>query len=215
MSYSPSAEALVELCVGAGRPFCQDQALPYSMRVVAGRVKGHHLRAPKGAETRPTGDKVREAIFAMLGNRFVDRPAIDLFAGTGALGIEALSRGASRAVFVERRSPACRVIQVNLAHTHLEDQSSVLCIPVERALSTIDQAFGLVLLDPPYAYPNLGSIMTMIAESRVVGDDTIVVFEHSPRFVVDQRYGRLELQRAKVYGDTAVSIYVVQEEQPQ
>ena len=163
-------------------------------------------------ETRPTSDKVREAIFAMLANFFVGEQVLDLFAGTGALGIEALSRGAASAVFVERRTPACQIIRANLRHTRLEDRARVLCLPAERALDMLDSPFGLVLLDPPYAYPHLNDIMTMVGGARVVGDDTMVVFEHSPRFDVQLRYARLALQRQKVYGDTAVSIFGVQED---
>lgn len=181
------------------------------MRVVAGAVKGHHLRAPKGTETRPTSDKVREAIFAILGEFFIDAPVLDLFAGSGALGIEAVSRGAAGAVFVERRVPACQTIRANLKHTRLEAQSRVLCMPVERSLNVLDSPFRLVLLDPPYAYPDLHGIMAMIGVARVIGDDTRVVFEHSPRLAVEENYGRLALQREKVYGDTAVSIYAVEE----
>src|SRR5579884_3922026 len=161
------------------------------MRVVAGEVKGHHLRAPKGTETRPTSDKVREAIFAILGDSFVDEDVLDLFAGSGALGIEALSRGAASAVFVERRPPACAVIRANLEHTRLKDAARVMCMPVERALGVLDSPFGLVLLDPPYAYPGLHGIMAMISGARVIGNDTRVVFEHSPRFAVQERYSRL------------------------
>jgi 16S rRNA (guanine966-N2)-methyltransferase len=183
------------------------------MRVVAGRVKGHHLQSPRGTETRPTSDKVREAIFAMLADRIVDESVLDLFAGTGALGIESLSRGALKAVFVERRSVACRIIQANLRHTRLEDEARVLCMPVERALAMLHDPFGLILLDPPYAYPNLHGIMETLGGARVVGVDTTVVFEHSPRFAVNQGYARLVLQRQKVYGDTAVSIFEAKEGQ--
>ena len=183
------------------------------MRVVGGRVKGHHLRMPRGTETRPTSAKVREAIFGMLTGTFEDSPVVDLFAGTGALGIEALSRGASHASFVERRGPACQVIRANLEHTHLLDMSRILCMPVERALGLLVDPVALVLLDPPYAHTDLHRIMGMIGGARVLGDDTTVVFEHSPRFSVAECYGRLALQRQKVYGDTAVSLYVVQEDE--
>jgi 16S rRNA (guanine(966)-N(2))-methyltransferase RsmD len=182
------------------------------MRVVAGRVKGHHLRMPKGAETRPTSDKVREAIFAILGPTVEDRRAVDLFAGTGAMGIEALSRGASYCVFVERHAPACAVIRANLAHTRLTEEGKLLCMPVERALAILDEPFGLVILDPPYQYSNLHGIMAMLGEARVIEDDSVVVFEHSPRFTPAERYGRLARQRLKVYGDTAVSWLAVGEE---
>jgi 16S rRNA (guanine966-N2)-methyltransferase len=186
--------------------------IEHAVRVVAGTVKGHRLQAPRGMETRPTSDKVREAIFSILAGRFVGEKVLDLFAGTGALGIEALSRGAVEAVFVERRPPACQIIRANLEHTKLDTKARVLCAPVERTVGAFDEPFGLVLLDPPYAYPGLDGIMTMVSGARVIGDETVVVFEHSPRFAVADRYGGLHLWRQKVYGDTAVSIFVVREE---
>jgi 16S rRNA (guanine966-N2)-methyltransferase len=143
----------------------------------------------------------------LLGDSFVDRPALDLFAGTGALGIEALSRGASHAAFVERRAAACQIIHANLAHTKLAEEARVLCMSVERALRILDERFALVLLDPPYAYPGLHDIMALLSGAGVVGEGTTIVLEHSPRFAVVERYGWLELQRQKVYGDTAVSIF--------
>jgi 16S rRNA G966 N2-methylase RsmD len=85
-----------------------------------------------------------------------------------------------------------------------------MCMSAERALSVLDSPFGLILLDPPYAYPDLHGIMAMIGGARVVGDGTRVVFEHSPRFVVEERYPRLALRRQKVYGDTAVSMFAVE-----
>jgi 16S rRNA (guanine(966)-N(2))-methyltransferase RsmD len=163
-------------------------------------------------DTRPTSDKVRESIFNIVRDEFVDGAVLDVFAGTGALGIEALSRGAERAVFVERRPAACEVIAKNLAHTKFTSQARVICKPVERALPELDSHFSLILADPPYAYPAIHDIMTMIGGARVIEDDSIVVLEHSPRFAVMERYARIVLQRQKVYGDTAVSIFVAREE---
>jgi 16S rRNA (guanine966-N2)-methyltransferase len=148
----------------------------------------------------------------VLQGSFQGGAVLDLFAGTGALGIEALSRGAERALFVERRPAACAVIRANLAHTGFADESGVLCMTAERALSAVEGPFALVLLDPPYAYPGIHDIMTAIGGARVIEDDAIVVLEHSPRFVVVERYARLALYRHKVYGDTAVSFFAVQEE---
>jgi 16S rRNA (guanine966-N2)-methyltransferase len=160
-------------------------------------------------ETRPTSDKVREAIFAMLMGEIEETRVLDLFAGTGALGIEALSRGAESAVFIDRRQAACAVIRANLRHTRFEEHGTVLCMPVERAVMTLEEPFDLILLDPPYAYPGLDGIMETLSGARVVGDGTVVVFEHSPRFAVREWYGRLVQRRQRVYGDTAVSIFDV------
>lgn len=179
------------------------------MRVVGGEQKGHTLRAPRGMETRPTSDKVREALFAILTGRFEGEPVLDLFAGTGALGIEALSRGASEATFVERRREACQVIRQNLAHTKLAHRAHVHCLPIARALPALEGAFELILLDPPYALPGLHDIMAMVGGAGVLRDQSVVVLEHTPRFAVFEQYGRLELQRQKVYGDTAISLFVV------
>ncbi|MGH2446996.1 MAG: 16S rRNA (guanine(966)-N(2))-methyltransferase RsmD [Chloroflexota bacterium] len=182
------------------------------MRVVGGIARGRHLLGPKGRETRPTSDKVREAIFDMIGNDLGGERVLDLFAGTGALGIEALSRGASEAIFVERSSAACRVIRANLEATGLTDGARLVCQPVERALSEPYGVFDLILLDPPYAYADVARIMSRLGESPLVGDETAVVFEHSSRLAVDNSYARLGLERDKVYGDTAVSIFVSQED---
>lgn len=182
------------------------------MRVVAGEVKGHRLRAPAGMETRPTSDKVREAIFAMLGDSFIDESVLDLFAGTGALGIEALSRGAEDAVFVERRPQACAVIRENLKHTRLEARARVLCMPAARALDLLHEPFGLILLDPPYAYREIHDIMKTVGAAEVVDQETTVILEHSPRVAAHELYGQLVLRRQKIYGDTAVSFYAVHEE---
>jgi 16S rRNA (guanine(966)-N(2))-methyltransferase RsmD len=183
------------------------------MRVIAGSAKGHRLEAPRGSETRPTSDKVREAIFDILAGWTVEGPVLDLFAGSGGLGIEALSRGATEAVFVERRRPACEIIRRNLKHTGFEASSRTLCMPVERALPLLEGSFSLVLLDPPYALSGLHDIMQMVCAGEFIGDETLVVLEHTPRFAVLERYARLVLQRQKVYGDTAVSIFAVLEEE--
>lgn len=183
-----------------------------AVRVVGGSAKGHRLLAPRGTETRPTSDKVRESIFNLVRGEFVGGTVLDLFAGTGALGIEALSRGAERAIFVERRPAACEVIRRNLAHTRFEARATTMCRPVERALPEIQDICALILADPPYAYPGIHDIMASIGGARVIESDSIVVLEHSPRFAVAERYGRLALSRQRAYGDTAVSIFVVVEE---
>ncbi len=182
------------------------------MRVVGGIAKGHRLQGPPGAETRPTSDKVRESIFNILRGQLEDGPVLDLFAGTGALGIEALSAGASNGVFVERRPAACTVIRANLQHTGFAGVSQVMCMTAERAIPLLQSTFALVLLDPPYAYPGIHDIMASIGNSRVVQRESIVVLEHSPRFTVENSYARLALQRQKVYGDTAVSLFAAPEE---
>jgi 16S rRNA (guanine966-N2)-methyltransferase len=191
------------------------------MRVVAGEAKGFRLRAPPGSETRPTSDKVREAIFAVLGDAVVGAHVLDLYAGTGALAIEALSRGAVYADLVERRATACQVIRQNLQHTRLDSRAHLWCMPVERFLSRIAPAehelkaqntYELVLADPPYTDPHIDDLMITLGGGQLLAPRAIVVLEHSPRFPALPHYGVLARWQYKIYGDTAVSFYEAQME---
>src|SRR5207244_3557891 len=135
------------------------------MRMIAGSRKGARIFAPKGRETRPTGDRVREAAFNLIGPGVVeDADVLDLFAGSGALGLEALSRGAASATFVESDREACRTINANL--DKLELRATVLCQDVLRALAQERRRFDLVLCDPPYGFdqerlaPHLARLLT-------------------------------------------------------
>ncbi len=119
------------------------------MRIIAGSRKGHRIAAPKGRDTRPTSDRVRESLFNLVGP-VDDATVLDLFAGSGALGLEALSRGAASATFVESDRDACRVINANLDKLGLH--ATVLCQDAVRALGSERRRFDLVLCDPPYGY---------------------------------------------------------------
>src|SRR5438445_4753778 len=133
------------------------------MRVIAGRARGVPIKGPPGPGTRATSDKVRGAIFDALAAEVVDARVLDLYAGTGALGIEALSRGAASCLFVEKAAAACRVIEANLRTTRLAERAKVWCASVSAALDRLETAVGLqeaflprytmVVLDPPYGDP--------------------------------------------------------------
>lgn len=177
------------------------------MRVVAGTVKGFELKAPKGAATRPTSDKVRGAIFDILDDSIVEARVADLYAGTGAMAIEALSRGASHAILVESRRDACAVIQTNLRKTGFTDRAVVWCLPVLRALAKLEGRFEVVILDPPYASQEIDDLMTTLGDDSVVADGGLVVLEHGKRFDSSEGYGALKRLERRQYGDTAVSLY--------
>lgn len=185
------------------------------MRVIAGSAKGHHLKEPPSAATRATADKIKGALFAMLDSLYGVEGArvLDLYAGTGALAIEALSRGASWADLVEQNRAACAVIRENLAHTKCIDRAAVHCLAVRTALSapyfTQGRAYDIILLDPPYADPEIGHVMAVTAGSNLLTDDTVVVLEHARRFAVDEAYGRLHLLKTRCHGDTCLSIFTV------
>lgn len=187
------------------------------MRVIAGSAKGHHLKEPTSGATRPTADKIKGALFAMLDSLYGVHGArvLDLYAGTGALAIEALSRGAAWADLVDESRAACAVIRENLARTKCAQRAAVHCLPVRRALSaphfTRGRAYDIILLDPPYGDPDIGQVMDMTAGSGLVADDGVVVLEHARRFAVQESYGRLRLLKTRCHGDTCLSIFLLAE----
>lgn len=175
-------------------------------RIIAGSARGRRLAAPKGSGTRPTSDKVRGAVFNVLGQFFEGGVVLDLYAGTGALALEALSRGCARAVCVEADRGAAEVIRRNADAIGLGDRVEVLCAPVESALRRLAAAgFDLVFIDPPYAEGPDAALAAVGAVARAGGR---VVAEHDARRPPADRVGPLGLVDRRGYGDTGVSIYV-------
>lgn len=177
------------------------------MRVIAGSHGGRPLVAPKGDATRPTTDRVREALFSILGELRGVR-ALDLYAGTGALGIEALSRGASHAVFVESGRPALAALRTNLTKLDLDARATVLALPVQRAVPALAAAgpFGLVLCDPPWAAVEAAlDALVALAEAGAFADGALVVLEHAARDTLPER-PPLVWRETRRYGDTALAL---------
>lgn len=175
------------------------------MRIVAGSRKGHTIAAPKGVVTRPTGDRVREAVFSILGS--VDGAAVlDLFAGSGAMGLEALSRGAATCVFVERDRDAARVIQANLEKLHMTG-ASVSNRDVAAALRD-DRArqkrYDLVLLDPPYGEWDRHAAALAELLPAVLADNAIVVVETGGRIEPGLP---LDLVTTRRYGSARITVF--------
>ena len=144
------------------------------MRIIAGSRKGHTIRAPAGLATRPTSDRVRENVFNIVAARVEDAVVLDLFAGSGAMGLEALSRGAARAVFVESETAACRAIDQNLERLRLSG-AEVRCEGVERYLGRETCRFDLIFCDPPYAERDHHTLARYLP--RLLADDGLLVFE--------------------------------------
>ena len=178
------------------------------MRVVGGRLGGRRLRAVPGRETRPTGDRVREALFAILGGRVEGARVLDLFAGTGALAIEALSRGASSAVLVEQAAPAVEVIRANLDALGLAERCRVRRTRAETYLRTQrDGPFDLVLLDPPYAAP-VGLVAGLLGRlaRTALAPGAVVVVEAAARSEAPPWPPGLVPERPRRYGDTSLHV---------
>jgi 16S rRNA (guanine966-N2)-methyltransferase len=184
------------------------------MRVVGGEARGRRLKAPPSDRIRPTSDRIREAVFDLLGPPGEDRgfegSVLDLFAGTGALGIEALSRGYPTAVFVEHDRVARGLIRENLARCGYSDRCRVEAKDVFRFLQVLDAAapFTLVLLDPPYKKQLVLETLERLAGSRWVADDGRIVCEGERDLKLPTRVERFERAKHKRYGDTSVHVYL-------
>lgn len=177
------------------------------MRVVTGEARGRKLVVPAGRDVRPTSDRVREAIFSSLGDLVVGVRVLDLFAGSGALGIEALSRGAARAVFVERSPRAIEAVRRNLATTGLEDRSRVIkgdATTILGRLGALEESFDLVFVDPPYDSDLIARSLEILGRSPALARGAIVVAEHRARNEITEPES-LRIRTLKSYGDTAVT----------
>jgi 16S rRNA (guanine966-N2)-methyltransferase len=178
------------------------------MRVIAGEAKGHNLKGPPSTATRPMTDKIRQAVFNMLASLGVEPDRVlDLYSGTGSIGIEALSRGATWADFVDQSAPACAVIRANLIHTKYGEVSRVHQMPVAAFLNRREEPYDLIILDPPYADPEIVPTLSRVAESSLVQSGSIVVVGHSPRVTLPDETGQLTRLRLRCHGDSCISIY--------
>ena len=179
------------------------------MRIISGEARGRHLRAPRGAATRPTADRVREALFNILGDA-TGLAVLDLFAGTGALALEALSRGAAQAVLVDSAEGAVRVIQENAATLGYQDRARVLRLDVLRALRLLEKQgarFDLVFVDPPYQGTAAAATLAALGGGSLLAPGALVVVEHDNRNRPGEQHGALCLTQRRKYGQTEVSFY--------
>ena len=170
------------------------------MRIIAGEKKGHRIAAPKGLATRPTSDFVRETAFNLIGP--VDGATVlDVFAGSGALGLEALSRGAERATFVDSDRDACRTINANLDKLKLN--ATVLCQDATRALAADRGTYDLVLADPPYDYQALARIGPQLR--RVLAPDGLLVYQTDAR--IEPEIEGLRVRTSRKYGSARLTLF--------
>jgi 16S rRNA (guanine(966)-N(2))-methyltransferase RsmD len=184
------------------------------VRIIGGSAGGRKLTTPKGDRVRPTSDRVKEALFSIVQSRLgslTDLSVLDLFAGTGNLGIEALSRGAARVLFVDNHPQSLEMIRSNLTLTGFTDRADVLSMDVPKALqrlATAGTVFDLIFIDPPYHEVGLmHRVLDVLAEQQLTTVDTLIVFETSSKTVLTLP-DRLELMEKRMYGDTAISLIV-------
>jgi len=178
------------------------------MRVIGGSAKGRHLKAPRGRGTRPTSDLVRGAIFDILRSMGADfSRVLDLYAGSGALGIEALSRGADWCDFVEQGQRSCQAIRENLVHAGLTASAAVHALSARQVPDRLRGPYTLVLADPPYNDERALEHLERVSTSPLVAPGAVLVLEHSRRREAPAALGGRPLQQTRRHGDTCVSFY--------
>ena len=182
------------------------------MKLLAGTQKGRRLRNPPTSTLRPTSGKVREALFAILSDRIQNATVLDLYAGTGALGLEALSRGARQVVFVEQAPASLRVLRDNIRHCASQEKSRVVGQDVKRFLQMPhflegEDRFDLIFMDPPYQTRDVDSVLELLGRSTFFFPHSLLVMEHFSKRHVAEHAGDLKRFRQARYGDTTLSFY--------
>lgn len=181
------------------------------MRIIAGLAKGHALKSLKGDKIRPTADKVREAVFSVIGYKLEGACFLDLFSGTGAIGIEALSRGAGVCYFNDVRKKATEMVRENLLHCRLEGQGKVYTMDARKFINFLKEdtglSFDIVYLDPPYEADLYEPVFRLLADSALLKEEALVIAETNKQTLLPENFGPLALFKKKVYGDTVIWYY--------
>jgi 16S rRNA (guanine(966)-N(2))-methyltransferase RsmD len=183
------------------------------MRVIAGSARGVKLAAPVGLKTRPTADRVKEALFSIISSRcgFENSKVLDLCAGTGGLGIESLSRGASSCCFVEQDRSVIQILKQNLVTTGFADRSDCVQMEVIKALQQqvrCGNVFDIVFFDPPYSSDLYTAVIEALSLLSLMSEEGLLVAECSSRIPLADRYGKYERIDRRIYGDTALEFFV-------
>jgi len=182
------------------------------MRVIAGKFRGRNLKSPPSLQVRPTSDRLRETLFNVIAGRVPESRFLDLCAGSGAVGIEALSRGAAHATFVDRSRRSCQLIEANLELCHVpEEQRDIYCSEVTEFLkqtsSQTTERWDVIFFDPPYKQPHL-PILEILGSSKLLNDDGLLVVEHHHKTDLPEVTGSLRRTRVLKQGDSSLSFYL-------
>src|SRR6266481_3389562 len=185
------------------------------MRIIAGTFRSRQLKSLKGMALRPTSDNLRETLFNVLGGLVVNARFMDLFAGTGAVGIEALSRGASEAIFVEKHPPAVALIKENLESLEIREGARVVASDALKALerlvkepSAANARIDILFLDPPYAEAEAyKTVLAFLGGANLLAENAVVIAEHQRSLDLPETFGKLERVRVLRQGDAALSFF--------
>jgi len=179
-----------------------------SPKITGGTLGSRKLKSPKGMHVRPTPGRVKESLFSILMHRIEGASVLDLFAGTGAIGFEAASRGAARVVCVEGHRETAQAVEEAVKVLEIDDRVSVIAAPAERALYRVEGPFDIVYLDPPYASDVPLQLFRLLLERSLLSPDAIVVYEHAAKRILPDIPG-YRSTREEVYGDVALAFFTV------
>lgn len=180
------------------------------MRVISGIKKGFKLKAPKGKDIRPTEDRIKESLFNIIKNIDEESVVLDLFAGSGSIGIEFLSRGAKKSYFVDKSYLSIKCIKENLKHTNLEDKAVVIKRDAIKAIKFFcdnNIKFTHIFIDPPYGKGLILDVLKRIADEDVLKEDGIVIVEHERDLILEDRIGRIIIKDNRNYGSKSLTFY--------
>ncbi|WP_196592833.1 16S rRNA (guanine(966)-N(2))-methyltransferase RsmD [Pectinatus sottacetonis] len=181
------------------------------MRIITGCARGTKLKAPKGMNTRPTADRIKESLFNILNFKLAGAIILDVFAGSGSLGLEALSRGAKKAVFIDMDSDSIKVVQANVLHTHLQDKADIFqgdALNLIKVLARKRQQFDFIFCDPPYHKGICETVLNMVETYEILSKNGMFIAETGADEQITLEKDRFSLIRSKVYGATTkIDIY--------
>lgn len=183
------------------------------MRVIGGKYRGRRLRTVEGLDVRPTSDRLRETLFNILAPRIEGSRFLDICAGSGAVGIEALSRGASEVIFIERSRRACSVIRANLEAVGAGREAVIVSRDAEPALTQFAgdfREFDIAFLDPPYASEVYGRVMSLLGRGELLSEDAIVIVEHRVKRPPERQYEKLRMFRMVKQGESSLAFYEIE-----
>lgn len=180
------------------------------MRIIAGTLKGRRLNAPSGLGLRPTSDKVKEALFNIISNQIGGAAFLDLYAGTGSVGMDALSRGAQDVVFVENNKKHLQFLKKNVSSCTFEGRAEIFAVAASDFLKKVKRStrlFDIIFIDPPYESSEVEKILPMLHEGDMITDQGMVIIEHFHKKTLPEKSGNLFLLKKYKYGETILSFY--------
>ena len=184
------------------------------LRVISGKARGLKLNTPKNEDVRPTTDRVKESLFNIINFNIMDSNVLDLFAGTGSLGIECLSRGASKCVFVDNSKESMAIVKSNIKKARVENESITMNIDFKGAILNLGnkgEKFDIIFMDPPYYKNMFEDALSMVDQNNLLQEDGIIVVEHDTNDKFPESIGRLYKSRDKKYGKTTLTFYKMEE----